>query len=117
LTSIGSDADTEMIKTCAGTVYFGEITAHRFSAVLAHSRNYSWHRSCTLNPSHPLTVLTVLQLSVCLQAFVLAMVAYPDVQKKAQAELDNVVGKDRLPNFGDESSLPYCNAIVKEVLR
>ncbi|KAJ7867799.1 cytochrome P450 monooxygenase [Mycena leptocephala] len=83
LTSIGSDADTEMIKTCAGTVYFAGTEA----------------------------------LSVCLQAFVLAMVAYPDVQKKAQAELDNVVGKDRLPNFGDESSLPYCNAIVKEVLR
>ncbi|KAJ7682542.1 cytochrome P450 monooxygenase [Mycena polygramma] len=82
LNSLGSDADTEMIKTCAGTVYFGGIA-----------------------------------LSVCLQAFVLAMVAYPDVQKKAQTELDDVVGKDRLPDFGDQSSLPYCNAIVKELLR
>lgn len=45
------------------------------------------------------------------------MVWYPEVQKKAQAELDAVLGKGHLPDFSDEASLPYCNALVKEVFR
>jgi cytochrome P450 len=49
--------------------------------------------------------------------FVLAMVLYPDVQKCAQAEIDSVIGKDRLPLFEDRESLPYVDAIVREVLR
>ena len=49
--------------------------------------------------------------------FVLAMLQFPDVLKKAQAELDRVVGRERLPNFSDNGKLPYIAAIVKEVLR
>lgn len=41
----------------------------------------------------------------------------PDVQKKAQAELDDVVGPNRLPDHRDRESLPYVNAILKESLR
>ncbi|KAG2346478.1 cytochrome P450 [Suillus weaverae] len=47
----------------------------------------------------------------------LAMTLFPDVQKKAQAEIDAVVGPDRLPTFADRDSLPYIDALVKEVLR
>jgi cytochrome P450 len=47
----------------------------------------------------------------------LAMTLFPDVQKKAQAEIDAVVGLDRLPSFVDRDSLPYIDALVKEVLR
>ncbi|KAH7883314.1 cytochrome P450 [Phlebopus sp. FC_14] len=52
-----------------------------------------------------------------LHSFVLAMVLYPEVQKRAQAEIDKVVGRDRLPNFDDRSSLPYVEAVLKEILR
>jgi cytochrome P450 len=45
------------------------------------------------------------------------MAMYPEIQKKAQAEIDAVVGKDRLPNFSDRASLPYVGAIMKEILR
>ena len=45
------------------------------------------------------------------------MALYPDVQKKAQAEIDAVVGPNRLPDFQDRSSLPYINAVVKESSR
>ena len=45
------------------------------------------------------------------------MVLYPEVQKKAQAEIDAVVGPNRLPDFHDRLSLPYINAIVKESSR
>jgi cytochrome P450 len=51
------------------------------------------------------------------QTIFLAMALYPEVQKKAQAEIDAVVGPDRLPDFQDRSSLPYINAIVKESAR
>ena len=47
----------------------------------------------------------------------LAMVAFPQVQRRAQAELDAVVGRTRLPTFADAPRLPYVCAVVKEVLR
>ena len=41
----------------------------------------------------------------------------PDAQKAAQTELDAVVGSQRLPEFADESSLPYVCALIRECLR
>lgn len=52
-----------------------------------------------------------------LTTFILAMTLYPDVQKAAQAELDALLGGERLPEFGDKTRLPYVTAILKEVLR
>lgn len=52
-----------------------------------------------------------------MQGFFLAMAMFPEVQRKAQAELDAVVGHDRLPTFKDQASLPYVNALLKELLR
>ncbi|KAJ8463615.1 hypothetical protein ONZ45_g17518 [Pleurotus djamor] len=46
-----------------------------------------------------------------------AMVCYPETLKKAQAELDRVVGRDRMPTFDDYEHLPYCRAMVKELFR
>jgi cytochrome P450 len=45
------------------------------------------------------------------------MAMYPDVLKRAQAELDDVVGHDRLPLISDKPRLPYIEAIVLESLR
>jgi cytochrome P450 len=45
------------------------------------------------------------------------MVLHPDAQSRAQTEIDNVVGMDRLPNFDDEISLPYVSTLVGEVMR
>ncbi|KXN85119.1 O-methylsterigmatocystin oxidoreductase [Leucoagaricus sp. SymC.cos] len=50
------------------------------------------------------------------QSFFLAMCLYQEVQKKAQAELDNVL-KGRLPEFKDRPFLPYINALIMETLR
>lgn len=50
-------------------------------------------------------------------SFFLAMTLSPDIQKKAQVEIDSVVGHDRLPSFADRTSLPYIEAICKEILR
>ena len=45
------------------------------------------------------------------------MAQFQEVQKKAQSELDAVVGPERLPSISDRDMLPYVNAIVKETLR
>jgi hypothetical protein len=45
------------------------------------------------------------------------MVLYPEVMRKAQEELDRVVGQDRLPSFSDKPALPYICAVIQEVLR
>jgi len=52
-----------------------------------------------------------------LQFFFLAMAMYPEVQKKAQAEIDAVIGSDRLPSFSDRITLPYIDAMTKESMR
>ncbi|KAG2147549.1 cytochrome P450 [Suillus clintonianus] len=49
--------------------------------------------------------------------FILAMLQNPKVQARAQAEIDSVVGSVRLPNFEDRASLPYVEAVLREVLR
>ncbi|KAF5606611.1 oxidoreductase [Fusarium subglutinans] len=50
-------------------------------------------------------------------SFVLAMLLFPDVQSKAQKEIDSVVGTSRLPQFEDRPNLPYVDALIKETLR
>lgn len=45
------------------------------------------------------------------------MVLYPEVQKKAQEEIDRVVGPSRLPTYSDRENLPFIDATLKEVLR
>ncbi|KAI0763594.1 cytochrome P450 [Trametes elegans] len=52
-----------------------------------------------------------------MQGLFLALSLHPDVQAKARAELDAVVGAHRLPDFDDRESLVYIDAIVKEALR
>ncbi|KAK0500354.1 cytochrome P450 [Armillaria luteobubalina] len=56
------------------------------------------------------TVSTVLSV-------ILAFLLYPEVQAKAQVEIDIAVGHGRLPDFDDRAQLPYINAIVLEALR
>jgi len=47
----------------------------------------------------------------------LACLVFPEWIEAAQQELDRVVGADRLPDFKDRPSLPFIEAIVREVLR
>ena len=46
-----------------------------------------------------------------------AMAMFPDVQKKAQAELDGVVGSTELPSREHLASLKYVNRVTKETVR
>ena len=59
----------------------------------------------------------VIQTMAVLATFLLAMVRYPDILKRAQQEVDLHVGCERLPDLDDKSSLPYLECILKEVYR
>jgi hypothetical protein len=50
-------------------------------------------------------------------AFFLFMTLFPEEQAKAQAEIDAVIGHNRLPTLDDRDQLPYVCALVDEVLR
>lgn len=52
-----------------------------------------------------------------LVGFIQAMILFPEVQKKAQEEIDRVVGPDRMPIMEDSPDMPYIRACVKESLR
>ncbi|KAF9533214.1 cytochrome P450 [Crepidotus variabilis] len=49
--------------------------------------------------------------------FFYAMVNFYDIQIRAQEEIDNVIGNSRLPVYDDRTSLPYVEALYREVLR
>ena len=57
------------------------------------------------------------QTARALSWFVLAMISFPDKQRKCQEELDAVVGRSRMPTFADRDHLPYLRATVREALR
>ncbi|KAJ8088568.1 hypothetical protein PM082_022641 [Marasmius tenuissimus] len=52
-----------------------------------------------------------------LASFILAMVLNPELQVRAQKEIDGVVGSGRLPDFEDRDNLPFVNALLAETLR
>ena len=58
-----------------------------------------------------------LQTSGVMESFILAMVRHPEAYKKAQEEIDRVVGNERLPTLDDREALPYLDCVLKEVLR
>ena len=52
-----------------------------------------------------------------LQTFVIALLQNPESQRKAQEEIDRVIGGDRMPILDDFERLPYVKALVREVSR
>lgn len=48
---------------------------------------------------------------------IMFLALHPEVQDKAQKEIDAVCGVERLPRFSDFKDMPYINCIVKETQR
>ncbi|GAB1524609.1 hypothetical protein RhiTH_007763 [Rhizoctonia solani] len=46
--------------------------------------------------------------------FILAMIHNPNIQEKAQVEVDAITGNQRLPEMEDKANLPYVRQIIKE---
>ncbi|KAJ3473489.1 hypothetical protein NLI96_g12978 [Meripilus lineatus] len=55
--------------------------------------------------------------SSAVHTLVLALLLHPQAQRKAQEEVDKVIGSGRLPDFGDRESLPFVECLMYEALR
>lgn len=67
--------------------------------------------------TQPSNQVTYIQTASSLYSAILAIMLHPEVQARAQAEIDSVVGTERLPTLQDRDQLPYVVAVVKEALR
>ncbi|XP_046394627.1 methyl farnesoate epoxidase-like [Ischnura elegans] len=111
-----------------------EIMAHKKNIDYDHPRDFMdiYLREIEKQRNDPDTTFTELQLrQVCSEMFVagtdttlntlsfgmLYMVLHPEVQKKVQEELDEVVGRDRMPSLEDRPRLPYIDATINEIMR
>ena len=64
-----------------------------------------------------ISLIKGMQTVSAIYSLFLAMLLHPDALRKAQQELDAVVGNDRLPRFSDRDDLPYTNALALELFR
>ena len=55
--------------------------------------------------------------AVAMEWVILALVQNPDVQERAAAEVQEIIGRDRTPSLYDMSTLPYLEAVIDETLR
>ncbi|XP_058430196.1 cytochrome P450 2D17 isoform X2 [Marmota monax] len=47
----------------------------------------------------------------------LLMILHPDVQRRVQQEIDEVIGQVRQPEMGDQARMPFTMAVIHEVQR
>jgi hypothetical protein len=118
---VGSEREKreDIIKVTTGSMYSGE--------ALLYNGSGTWHLlylfsagSDTVRISYsPVRILlsTIMKTVSSMSSLFLALALFPQVQRRAQAELDVVVGRDRLPTFDDRPRLPYMEALCKELMR
>ncbi|XP_072050894.1 cytochrome P450 2J4-like [Amphiura filiformis] len=73
-------------------------------------------------PNMPVTVMNLFRagtvtISTTLRWSVLYLMAYPEIQKRIQHEMDSVVGRDRFPRLSDKDKLPFTSAVLLEIQR
>jgi hypothetical protein len=112
----------EIIKITLGSMFSGNVSYLADISRTWHSRGFFAAGSGTVGVSRkPRTLLTnsydSIKTVTTITILFLALVMYPEVQKRAHAELDAVVGRDRLPTFDDRLRLPYIESICREVER
>lgn len=64
-----------------------------------------------------LLVSTATTLTATLTMYVIYLINHPHVQYKIQEEIDNVVGRNRLPHLNDRPKMPYMEASLRELMR
>ncbi|XP_021010870.1 cytochrome P450 2D3 [Mus caroli] len=59
----------------------------------------------------------IVTTSITLTWALLLMILHPDVQRRVQEEIDEVIGQVRRPEMADQARMPYTNAVIHEVQR
>ncbi|KAJ7763169.1 cytochrome P450 [Mycena maculata] len=121
--------DSRRVRALQRALYFGLLdeTAERvrkgehngsyMEEVLARQEEFGMNREMTGYLAGVLIEAASETTSSYLNSLILALVAYPDAQKKAHEEIDRVVGQHRMPTLDDLGRLPYVQAIILETHR
>ncbi|PCH41812.1 cytochrome P450 [Wolfiporia cocos MD-104 SS10] len=88
-----------------------------FTSVSLKNNESSENELLVKDAAASLQLGVIIKSVATLRSFFLAMMCYPEVQRRAQQEIHSVVGFDRLPCLADRKHLPYINAVYLEALR
>ena len=110
----------DALKEASGTAFLGTLLrwlARTFADACYPTRQL--HQRLYVHNVFMLTMIpdNMKQSNSVLMTFFLMMVVNQRAQERAQAEIDVVVGEDRLPTMDDRPLLPYLDAIFRETLR
>lgn len=90
--------------------FLTEMEKHKTSDLGFTETNLAW---CALD----LFIAGTETTSTTLLWALVYLIQNPDIQKKVQAEIDRVIGRDRLPTMADRPDLPYTDAVIHEIQR
>ncbi|KAL1719677.1 cytochrome P450 [Schizophyllum commune] len=104
-----------LLEECEGRVAAGEETPFYMADILKSKESLGLEREQIAYLGGDLFAAGTDTTATTLHVLVWLMVKYPEMQKKAQEEIDRVVG--RLPAHEDAKDLPYLQAVIKELHR
>ncbi|KAK7686214.1 hypothetical protein QCA50_010434 [Cerrena zonata] len=85
--------------------------------VIEHQKHYNLDREFLGYLGGSLLQAGIDTTAIFLQSMLACIITHPHVQKRAQEEIDRVIGSERAPGFPDWDNLPYVRALVSEVNR
>jgi hypothetical protein len=107
----------QILKETLAIMYLGSFS-HYLDIILrieVYDRRVGYREHCVASFYSPSSFLA--QTVAVLGTFMMAMILYPSVQRKAQTLIDDKIGTRRLPEIADMGSIPYLGAIIFETLR
>ena len=120
LTGSERQKQEEAVMVSMAGLYIGKLLYSRIrltGLTRPHSAGIDAVRTVYLDISASFLPTNIMKTESPMSSLFLALFLFPSVQNRAQAELDAVVGRDRLPTFDDKPRLPYIEALCKELMR
>ncbi|KLO05947.1 cytochrome P450 [Schizopora paradoxa] len=97
-------------KESMTTIFLGDIASN-------HSTNYGAEEGEFANAAAMVFLAGQDTTKTAIMNLIHAVLKHPEALRRAQEELDRVIGTDRLPTCEDRDNLTYVNAMCMEVLR
>ncbi|KAK7457806.1 hypothetical protein VKT23_010148 [Stygiomarasmius scandens] len=106
-----------LLKVCEERIRRGEENGCYLENVIKHQEEYGLTRKMIGYLGGVFLDGGSHTTSAFLQTMILCLIAFPQSQRKAQEEIDRVIGQNRAPRPEDFAQLPYCQAIINETHR